>query len=55
VSHPAWDVRQLSAELLALLDVPRAVPALRAQLDKETDDLARESLSHAVDILGGEA
>jgi HEAT repeat protein len=55
VNHPAWDVRQLSAELLALLDVPKALPALRAQLDVETDDLARESLSHAVDILGGEA
>jgi HEAT repeat protein len=55
LNHAAWDVRQLSAELLTLLNVPRALPALSAQLEKESDDLARESLLQAVEILGGES
>lgn len=55
LSHPAWDVRQLSAELLASLCVVEAEPALRAALARETDDLAREALEHALTAVAGGA
>jgi HEAT repeat protein len=52
--HPAWDVRQLSAELIAELRVSRAVGPLRLALTQEADDLAREALSHALSTLAEE-
>jgi len=42
--HPAWDVRKLAAELIGELSSVRGVPALRAQLAEESDDLARETI-----------
>jgi HEAT repeat protein len=54
LSHPAWDVRQVSAELIGELGDARALPVLSAQLTRETDDLVRLALSDAYARLGGE-
>jgi HEAT repeat protein len=54
LKHPAWDVRQLSAELIGELGVERAAHALRVALASETDDLAREALGSALRTLVGE-
>src|SRR5690606_28215018 len=48
LSHAAWDVRQLSAELITTLRVIEAERPLREALSRETDDLAREALEHAL-------
>jgi len=52
LTHPAWDVRKLAAELIGELGSMRAVPALKAQLAVETDDLAREALEMVLRDLG---
>jgi HEAT repeat protein len=54
LSHSAWDVRQLAAELIADLRVLRAVEPLRQGLVGETDDLAREALRNALSMLAEE-
>ncbi|HEY6877902.1 MAG TPA: HEAT repeat domain-containing protein [Polyangiales bacterium] len=54
LSHEAWDVRQLAAELLGEHMVERARPALTAQLARETDDLARAAISEALRALAEE-
>ena len=54
LSHDAWDVRQLAAELIRELYLTNALPALAAQLARETDDLARGTLGDALRVLGGE-
>lgn len=52
LSHAAWDVRRLSAELLGGFGDASVVPALRAQQEREVDDLAREAISLALRNLG---
>ena len=54
LTHEAWDVRQLAAELIGELRVVTAEPALAAQLARETDDLARDALSEALRALAEE-
>lgn len=54
LSHDAWDVRQLAAELIGELRIVSAQPALAAQLARETDDLARGTLSDALRSLAEE-
>lgn len=54
LSHDAWDVRQLAAELIGELRIAEAQPALAAQLSRETDDLARGTLSDALRTLAEE-
>ena len=54
LAHDAWDVRQLAAELIGELHVTAALPALAAQLARETDDLVRASISDALRLLTGE-
>jgi HEAT repeat protein len=54
LSHDAWDVRQLAAELIGERGIERARPALAAQLSHETDDLARAALSEALRSLAEE-
>ncbi|MDB4987253.1 MAG: repeat protein [Myxococcaceae bacterium] len=48
LTHDAWDVRQVAAELIGELGVRLAVPSLMTQLARETDDLARASISDAL-------
>ncbi len=51
LSHRAWDVRRLAAELLASLRDTRAVTALRVQRDREVDDLVCEAIDEALQRL----
>lgn len=53
LEHPAWDVRQLSGELLGELSVVHAKDALQRALARESDDLAREALVQALEKLEG--
>ncbi|MET0342716.1 MAG: HEAT repeat domain-containing protein [Polyangiales bacterium] len=54
LTHDAWDVRQLAAELIRDLQLTAARPALAAQLARETDDLARGTLAEALRVLAEE-
>jgi HEAT repeat protein len=54
LNHEAWDVRQLSAELIGESGMTHARPALAAQLARETDDLARSALTEALRALAEE-
>ena len=54
LSHEAWDVRQLAAELIGEHAIERARPALAAQLAREHDDLAKAAISEALRALAEE-
>jgi HEAT repeat protein len=54
LSHRAWDVRRLAAELLGGLGDRRARVALLARRDHEVDDLALEAMEQALNALGGD-
>jgi HEAT repeat protein len=54
LSHDAWDVRQLAAELIGEGGIESARPALAAQLAREHDDLVRAALSEALRALAEE-
>jgi HEAT repeat protein len=52
LSHRAWDVRRLSAELLGGLGDATVVPTLRAQHLREADEFARDAMALALRKLG---
>ncbi len=55
LKHPAWDVRQLAADLLGELGDKRAVASLRAQLEVEQDELVAGTITGALARLEEEA
>ncbi len=55
LTHSAWDVRKLAAELLGGLGSSHGAQALRTQLAIENDDLARETMELVLRGLGGGA
>lgn len=53
LSHPAWDVRRLAAELLGDVGGDEARRALEERRDQEPDDLVRLAIGHALGAIGG--
>ena len=53
LSHSAWDVRRLAAELLGEIGGAGSRAALEARYDEETDDLVRTAIEVALAAVGG--